>query len=910
MYKYGLGVLMMGVLMSLVCQGCGSGVQIADGGKARAVIVLGEKPTRIERHAADELTKYVKDISGAELKTLQGPKAVTDSRNIILVGRPETNERIKELSSRGLVKVSPSYPGLDGFVIKTVLADNKNYLVLSGSMDRGTLYAAYNLLENFCGVGFFWDGEYVPKETNITFANIDITEKPRFSYRHYMQGCAFSYTTNYWDVDDWKREIDWMAKTRQNYFMPPSSNGEKNKILSPSARITRKPIIEYANRLGIRAESLENNISQAHPAPEKKWKIDREKMKQWAVGTSRRIADQLKAHPERELRISGWAMVFDPYYWTPETTKAYLKDLPKERTIIWDLWADTNPMYKRYDSWFGFPWALAILHHMGNMNQLTGDMWYLSERAREVANTPAYKNCVGVSIQPEDIHNNPLYFHYAVRLGWDPNVSVTDFIRDYARRRYGQKSSANMTSALDELTKSVYTISGWPTPTYQTGLSAGKGFLDFLSYDDAFQASFQRMTKGVNYIQHLEKALDYALREEKSQAQNPLYLNDLADICRAYLREVIDYHIFQAISSYAKGDRVAFDANVKIARKSLDYMEQVLGSRPCFWMSRKIDQAKRFRKKYKDKVKFRLEKPVDIKHIGGIHIPGGRDITDEDLARLIRTFFKKGLGWSAYCRVDEYEIFKMVYHKQTNEFLRILSDSFGSGWAAPQEKKYQDEIKKLFEFWSKTGWDEKEMKERSLAIVDVAERIKADLVKKIDAEKLPRFSLKKEDLGKIGVAEEFNNVSELSLWEEKIGPDAKFGKASIQNGKLSIRPESQSYSLTKKLSIPLGEFPILAFRFQPVFKHKPDIYIHWKDAKSKKRRTRVYGAGGGEANTVDPHEIYLDLGNVLSLVAEKPREVTAIEIRYEWAPKKPDSIRYFAIDFDWIRFAKRRRSEN
>ncbi|MDY6913089.1 MAG: alpha-N-acetylglucosaminidase TIM-barrel domain-containing protein [Planctomycetota bacterium] len=876
------------------CSGCSGKMLITDQGAARAVIVLGEKPTWLEQHAACELTKYVKAVSGAELETQTPADAPAAGRNVILIGRPETNTEIKNLSDRGLVKVSPEHPGLDGFIVKTVSAGRKNYLVLSGSMDRGTLYAVYHLLENYCGVGFFWDGEYVPKATTIALGNVDVTEKPRFSYRQYLQGCVFSYTTNYWDIDDWQRELDWMAKNRLNHFLPPCANPASWQLaLQPSAIVTREPAVEYANKLDIRAESVGNNVYQYHPEPEKKWKIDRQQMRQWAAGFGQRIAKIMADQPDMRLVISGWAMVADTFYWTPETVEAYLKEVPKDRAIIWDLWCDTNPMYKRYNSWFGVPWALGVLHHMGNSNQLAGDLEYLSARAREAANDPAYSNCAGIAIQPEDIHHNPLYFHYAARLGWDPNVSVKDFIASYARRRYGRKSAANMAEAMGELADSVYTLSGWPSPTYFTSLAADE---DFLNEDERLSA-FQRMTHSVDYVPHLQKALACALREAEAQAQNELYLNDLADICRAYLREVIDYHVFQAIASYIASDRAGFDANVRIIRDSLDAMEQVLGSRPCFWMSRKIDQATRFRKKYEDRIKFRLEKPVVNNALGGMHIPGGRDLTDDDLARLTRTFFKMGLGWAAYCRTDGYEIFKMVYSRQVKAFLQILDDSFGQGWSKAQEKQYKEAVTGLFDAWRQTGWDEKQMKERRLNTVDVAGRVMTSIVSAVKPQAFTRFSPSKRHVGWPGFTERFDDPAELDAWQEPADGDA--GEATICGGKLSVRINDQSYSLKRQLAVDLGRYPILGFEYMPSFNQKPDIFAHWKDASGGLRRTRVYGAGAADANFVDAKEVYLDLGKMLALIA-KPKELVGIEIRCLWTPAKGDKLRHLQIEFDWI----------
>ncbi|HIE09457.1 MAG TPA: hypothetical protein EYP65_06360, partial [Armatimonadetes bacterium] len=98
-------------------------------------------------------------ISGAELPIRSGALPPGDC---ILIGRPKTNKHIARLAESGAIGLSPTFPGLDGFVIKVVPLERGRALVLGGSQDRGTLYAVYELLERCFKVGFFWDSERIP----------------------------------------------------------------------------------------------------------------------------------------------------------------------------------------------------------------------------------------------------------------------------------------------------------------------------------------------------------------------------------------------------------------------------------------------------------------------------------------------------------------------------------------------------------------------------------------------------------------------------------------------------------------------------------------------------------------------------------------------------------------------------
>ena len=52
--------------------------------------------------------------------------------------------------------------------------------VLVGGSPRGTLYAVYHYLEASCRVGFFADGEHIPRLGEIPVRGIDLVERPRW----------------------------------------------------------------------------------------------------------------------------------------------------------------------------------------------------------------------------------------------------------------------------------------------------------------------------------------------------------------------------------------------------------------------------------------------------------------------------------------------------------------------------------------------------------------------------------------------------------------------------------------------------------------------------------------------------------------------------------------------------------
>ncbi|MFQ5585132.1 MAG: alpha-glucuronidase family glycosyl hydrolase, partial [Calditrichia bacterium] len=168
--------LLVGVCVLAFCR-----LSVATANMKPVKIFIGTSATWIEKHAAEELQKYVEAITGVKWEIISlGPadkhlrKAFT-----VAIGRAETNPIVRELIDAGKIRLSDDFPGQDGLIVQSASLKNRNYLVIGGSQDVGTLYGVYHYLENACGCGFFADGEYIPKSREVPLKNISYVEKAR-----------------------------------------------------------------------------------------------------------------------------------------------------------------------------------------------------------------------------------------------------------------------------------------------------------------------------------------------------------------------------------------------------------------------------------------------------------------------------------------------------------------------------------------------------------------------------------------------------------------------------------------------------------------------------------------------------------------------------------------------------------
>lgn len=91
-------------------------VTLVTNGQAEAVIAIGFGS--FDQHAAEELSKFVEDMTGTGL-TIVSTSAVSGIGNVVLIDHEGTNVLIADLVVAGKVLLSESAPGGDGFVVKT-----------------------------------------------------------------------------------------------------------------------------------------------------------------------------------------------------------------------------------------------------------------------------------------------------------------------------------------------------------------------------------------------------------------------------------------------------------------------------------------------------------------------------------------------------------------------------------------------------------------------------------------------------------------------------------------------------------------------------------------------------------------------------------------------------------------------
>ena len=195
------------IAVALLC--CAFDLQAAsrvlfDKGHSDYIIRLCAEPTPAERHAAEELQRFLKEIAGAELPIRE---AGVLSERAILVGRDAEAERL--VPGVDWVKL-----GDEGLVVRT----SGPHLLLAGGRPRGTLYAVYSFLEDDLGCRWFApDCSRIPKRPRLVVHDLNRTYVPPLEYRESYELSAF--------------DGDWSARNFNNGQSPHLTDAHGGKVI-------------------------------------------------------------------------------------------------------------------------------------------------------------------------------------------------------------------------------------------------------------------------------------------------------------------------------------------------------------------------------------------------------------------------------------------------------------------------------------------------------------------------------------------------------------------------------------------------------------------------------------------------------------------------------------------------------
>ncbi len=198
------------------------GMSVSGGAETVALVSQGEAKSVIvasadDRFVAEEIQRYIGLLSGGKPQIVSVEQARRNSSGLawILVGGPEANALVKEAAEKKLV----SFEGLktDGFVLKTLSLEGRHALVVGGNDGASTMYAGYDLIEQY-GAVFLLTGDILPaKQPNLQLREFNVRSEPAFSRRGLNTWFGYP-NTSIMSAADQQTLVNQMAKMKLNYL--------------------------------------------------------------------------------------------------------------------------------------------------------------------------------------------------------------------------------------------------------------------------------------------------------------------------------------------------------------------------------------------------------------------------------------------------------------------------------------------------------------------------------------------------------------------------------------------------------------------------------------------------------------------------------------------------------------------
>ena len=174
------------------------------------------------RIAAEEFVRLAREVASAECTLIaDNVELPSDIDGVIYIGSDGVNNKLARLYLERKIDDFGFRYNTDAYRIFTKNIDGRDSLFLAGARPRATIYAVYRYFEKYLGCRWFWDGDRL-KKASLILSGIDALETPRFEYRglrYFAHRSLHRFQAEHWNLEDWKKEIDWILKKRLNMFM-------------------------------------------------------------------------------------------------------------------------------------------------------------------------------------------------------------------------------------------------------------------------------------------------------------------------------------------------------------------------------------------------------------------------------------------------------------------------------------------------------------------------------------------------------------------------------------------------------------------------------------------------------------------------------------------------------------------
>ncbi|KAJ5288893.1 hypothetical protein N7478_001923 [Penicillium angulare] len=162
--------------------------------------------------------------------------------------------------------------------------------------------------------------------------------------------------------------------------------------------------------------------------------------------------------PDAIWLMQGWLFYSASEFWTDKRVEAYLSGVDQnDDMLILDLFSESEPQWRRTDSYYGKPWIWCQLHDYGGNQGLYGQIRNITQNASQaLIESPSM---VGYGLSPEGQEGNEIVYDLLLDQAWSKSpIDTRKYFHSWVSSRYAGSGSIpqELYDAWETLRTTVY----------------------------------------------------------------------------------------------------------------------------------------------------------------------------------------------------------------------------------------------------------------------------------------------------------------------------------------------------------------------------------------------------------------------------------------------------------------------
>ncbi|CAG9765501.1 unnamed protein product [Ceutorhynchus assimilis] len=283
------------------------------------------------------------------------------------------------------------------------------------------------------------------------------------------------------------------------------------------------------------------------------------------------------ADPKAIWVLQGWMFYSDAFWNDLNRAQSFLTSVPTGKMIVLDLQSEEFPQFTRLNQYFGQPYIWCMLHNFGGTLAMYGSAGVINTDVIE-ARAAENSTMIGTGLTMEGINQNYVIYDLMTEQAWrKESVDLSDWFRNYSRRRYGRKDE-HAEFAWQVLKDTLYNFNGIERLRGQFVVTKTPS-LNIVPW------TWYNYTEVFNAWNSLILASD-------NLKNSPGYLHDLVDLTRQVLQDNGDIYYEKLVKTFRNKDLIEFQKLATIFRGIFLDLESILATNEAFLLGKWLEAAK------------------------------------------------------------------------------------------------------------------------------------------------------------------------------------------------------------------------------------------------------------------------------------------------------------------------------